>query len=80
MAHARVSYTLPRDRTTASRQRTHPDDRRYVNVRGGPDRRCKGDQTAVLTYGELTFALSGGLQSIWQFSRTGPVAAFVAAL
>jgi hypothetical protein len=43
---------------------------KYVNVRGGPDRRYKDNrQLPVMRYAELTLSATSGFHSIWQISR-----------
>jgi hypothetical protein len=43
---------------------------KYVNVRGGPDRRYKDNrQLPVVRYAELTLSATSGFHSIWQISR-----------
>ncbi|MET7328963.1 DUF4236 domain-containing protein [Nonomuraea sp. NPDC005650] len=54
---------------------------RYVNVRGGPDRRFKDNaQLPVLLYGRLTLQSTNGLNLIWDASQTWPVEAVGRAL
>jgi Protein of unknown function (DUF4236) len=43
---------------------------KYVNVKGGPDRRYKDNrQLPVLRYGETTLTAPNGFVAIWQFSN-----------
>lgn len=54
---------------------------KYVNVKGGPDRRYKDNpKLPILRYGELTLSSDSGLHSVWQFSRPGPVALLASSL
>jgi hypothetical protein len=54
---------------------------RYVNVKGGPDRRFKDNrQLPVVCYGELTVDAPNGLHAIWQFSRPAAAADLANAL
>jgi DNA polymerase-3 subunit epsilon len=50
---------------------------KYVNVRGGPDRRYKDNrQLPILRYGQITISAATGLHSVWQFSRPDLTAQF----
>lgn len=54
---------------------------RFVNVKGGPDRRFNNNrQLPILSYGELTVSAANGFQAIWQFSQPQAADAFAAAL
>lgn len=54
---------------------------RYVNVKGGPDRRFKNNrQLPILRYGRLTLTGEAGYQAIFDFSTTAASSALAGAL
>lgn len=54
---------------------------RYVNKKGGPDKRFKDNrQLAICRYDELSFQSNTGLNELLQVSRSGSVPVFVDAL
>ncbi|MET9338215.1 DUF4236 domain-containing protein [Nonomuraea sp. NPDC003804] len=54
---------------------------RYVNVKGGPDRRFKNNaQLPVLLYGRLVLQSTTGLNLVWDASQHPPIAAVGRAL
>jgi len=54
---------------------------RYVNVKGGPDRRYKDNrQLPVMLYGEVEIGTSAGLHWLLQCSRPDAVEMFVSTL
>lgn len=53
---------------------------RYVNKRGGPDRRFKDKrELPVVLYDDLALSSPSGLNELIQLSRVGPASDFVAA-
>jgi hypothetical protein len=54
---------------------------KYVNKRGGPDRRYKNNpQLPVMRYGEMTLTTQNGFNFVWQTSRATAAPALSAAL
>jgi hypothetical protein len=54
---------------------------KYVNKKGGPDRRFKDNpQLPIVLYGRLSMQSPGGFNAIWDFSRSGPANALASAM
>jgi Protein of unknown function (DUF4236) len=54
---------------------------KYVNKKGGPDRRFKDNpQLPIVLYGRLSLQSPGGFNAIWDFSRSGSANALATAM